>query len=101
MRRIFSSLMQDGILTADDREFIQNQGRTRMEKVELFLDMIPGKGPKAFESLCRALKRNRYDFLVQRLGLTSEELKKLEGEVAAYVCTYAYAPRKSRNAWLL
>jgi hypothetical protein len=78
VRHLFSPLIQDNVLTADDCEFIQSQGRTRMEKAEVFLDMVVSKGPNAFVSLCRALKP-RYGLVLQRLGLTADEMAKLEG----------------------
>ena len=87
VRLLFSPLIQDDILTADDCEFIQSQGRTRMEKAEVFLDMIASKGPNAFVSLCRALKP-RYGLLLQRLGLAAEELDELEGEYYCDWCSF-------------
>jgi hypothetical protein len=48
-----------------------------MEKAEVFLDMVVSKGPNAFVSLCRALKP-RYGLVLQRLGLTADEMAKLE-----------------------
>lgn len=53
---VMQYLYQEDILTENDVELIKG-GRTRIEKVELLLDTIPRKGPKAFNAFVSSLKR--------------------------------------------
>eukprot|EP00112_Aurelia_sp_Birch-Aquarium-sp1_P002495 Seg1276.13 transcript_id=Seg1276.13/GoldUCD/mRNA.D3Y31 product=Caspase-2 protein_id=Seg1276.13/GoldUCD/D3Y31 len=53
---VMQYLYQEDILTENDVELIKG-GRTRKEKVELLLDTIPRKGPKAFNAFVSSLKR--------------------------------------------
>ena len=53
---VMQYLYQEDILTENDVELIKG-GRTRKERVELLLDTIPRKGPKAFDAFISSLKR--------------------------------------------
>ena len=53
---IYASLIQDGIVTADDTERIQTKGNNRAERALGLISLIQRKGPNAFAALLRALK---------------------------------------------
>ena len=78
-RRLYTSLQQEDVLTSDDCEIIEREGRTFKERAEMLLDTLTRKGPRAFSSLCRAL-RPTYRFVLNNLGLSADELRALDVE---------------------
>lgn len=54
---IMDRLLQDGILSSEDRERILGE-RTTQDRCRFLLDMLPTKGPKSFGSFKMALRDN-------------------------------------------
>lgn len=52
--KVASNLYGAGILDENDKDFVQTKA-TREEMAQTLLDMLPRKGPKAFNAFCDAL----------------------------------------------
>jgi hypothetical protein len=77
VRGLFTPLIQEGVLTPEDHERVQNGARTTAERCEALLDILPLRGPTAFSAFCRALLP-RYRFVLEVLGLAPEDIRQLE-----------------------
>lgn len=64
---ILDYLLEDGILTENDCELISNS-KTRKERAQLLLAMLPKRGPNAYGSFQRALTLGKYNFLQEKLA---------------------------------
>ena len=53
--RVASSLYSKGIISDEDKEEV-NAKATIREKAETLLDMLPRKGPQAFDTFCEVLR---------------------------------------------
>ena len=72
---VTSALFESGIITENDKETIEGI-KHRREQVELLMDLLPRKGPKAFEGFCTALQSSGvYEHLYLLLS-SSTKLKK-------------------------
>lgn len=63
---VLDYLHEDECLSYTDCELISG-GRTRKERTQLLLDILPKRGPNAYESFTRALKVANYEFLQEAL----------------------------------
>jgi CASP2 and RIPK1 domain containing adaptor with death domain len=60
-------LLQENILVSEDVEVILSKVTTK-EKARTLIDIIPTRGPKAFDAFVAALKQyQHYDHLVKKL----------------------------------
>lgn len=64
-------LYEAGIITENDKDTIENQ-KTRRERVEYLLDLLPRKGPNAFSGFCVVLSKSPYGYLGELLQPNSE-----------------------------
>lgn len=65
---ITSHLYQDGVITENDREKVEVQ-KTRRDRIEFLLDLLPRKGPKAFDQFCHVLDQSEsYQHLARKLA---------------------------------
>ena len=90
-------LFEAGIITENDKESIEAI-KLRRERVELLLDLLPRKGPKAFDGFCKALEESGfYGHLLKELQ--SKGKSKDKGVSCKYTlgihCTFA--TRKFQN----
>ena len=68
-------MFQERLISENDKEEIENQV-TRRQRVEWLLDLLPRKGPLAFQKFCNILKESKtYSFLAYQL---LEKAKKKE-----------------------
>lgn len=51
---VTGALFQEGVITENDKEHIEGLG-TRRERVEYLMDLLPRKGPTAFEKFTEIL----------------------------------------------
>lgn len=72
---ILDYLLEDGVLTENDCELISNS-KTRRERAQILLAMLPTRGPTAYGSFQRALSIGKYDFLQEKLSLLDKEENK-------------------------
>lgn len=72
---ILDYLLEDGVLTENDCELISNS-KTRRERAQILLAMLPTRGPTAYGSFQRALGIGKYDFLQEKLSLVDKEENK-------------------------
>ena len=69
---LLGHLFQDGVLSENDKEKIEIQA-TRRDRIELLLDTLPRKGPKAFTKFCAVLNRfEGYKYLADILDPSAE-----------------------------
>lgn len=66
-RKVVEQLFAEGILDQTDREEI-NAETSRFDKCCLLLDMLPRKGPNAFQSFLQALRLSSQGFLADKLS---------------------------------
>lgn len=55
-------LYEASIITDNDKETIESQ-KTRRERVEYLLDLLPRKGPNAFSGFVTVLSKTPYSYL--------------------------------------
>lgn len=72
---ILDYLLEDGVLTENDCELISNS-KTRRERAQILLAMLPTRGPSAYGSFQRALSIGKYDFLQEKLSLLDKKENK-------------------------
>jgi hypothetical protein len=72
---ILDYLLEDGVLTENDCELISNS-KTRRERAQILLAMLPTRGPTAYGSFQRALGIGKYDFLQEKLSFVDKEENK-------------------------
>ncbi|KAL3853053.1 hypothetical protein ACJMK2_016636 [Sinanodonta woodiana] len=71
---VLEYLLEDGVLTENDVELIAN-GKTRRERCQLLLSMLPKRGPSAYGSFRRALRAEKlYPDLEKILGAGKRDL---------------------------
>ena len=64
---VTSTIFESGTITENDKESIEGI-KQRRERTEFLMDLLPRKGPKAFDSFCKALKESGvYEHLVMLL----------------------------------
>jgi len=92
-------LFEAGIITENDKESIEAI-KLRRERVECLMDLLPRKGPKAFDGFCTSLEESGfYEHLLK--GLRSKGKSKDMGATSCkwftnfYVYTqWAKSPKK-------
>lgn len=73
---ILNELFEDGILSENDHERI-SESKTRKERCQLLLSLLPTRGPTAYGSFQKALNKNPYTHLGTRLKQLPEENENL------------------------
>lgn len=71
--KILDSLFEDGILTDNDIELVSS-AKTRKERCQLLLAILPTRGPVAYGSFQRALQVGNYDFLLDQMNTGRKEI---------------------------
>jgi transcription initiation factor IIE alpha subunit len=67
VRVVIDHLLQEGIITSDDYERIRRK-EIRSDSVRELLDLLPTRGPRAFDVFVTALKTDKtYSWLVDKL----------------------------------
>lgn len=71
---VLDVLYEDGVLTENDLEQISN-GRSRKERCQMLLAMLPTRGPSAYGSFRRALHSGQYDHLADSLENVTPDIR--------------------------
>ncbi|XP_053396534.1 uncharacterized protein LOC128556228 [Mercenaria mercenaria] len=71
--KVLDTLYEDGVLTENDIELVAS-AKTRKERCQLLLSILPTRGPVAYGSFKKALEVGQYEFLADQLCSECNEI---------------------------
>ncbi|XP_045162351.2 uncharacterized protein LOC123527131 [Mercenaria mercenaria] len=71
--KVLDTLYEDGVLTENDLELVSS-AKTRKERCQLLLSILPTRGPIAYGSFKKALEVGQYEFLADQLSSECQEI---------------------------